>query len=148
MDIKAMAETSLDQKNKGLRPRPLSPHLQVYRLTLTMAMSILHRITGVGLYFGTLLLAWWLIAAATGPEAYALVQDVMGSWFGKFILLGFTWALIHHAFGGIRHFIWDVGAGFGPSAREFWTMFSVIGTLVCTAAVWIIAYILKPGVVL
>lgn len=143
-----MAESSLDQKTKGLRPRPLSPHLQIYRFTLTMAMSIIHRITGVGLYFGTLLLAWWLIAAATSPEAFALVQDVMGSWIGKIVLFGFTWALINHAFGGIRHFIWDVGAGFDPHGREFWTWLTTVAAAVLTVAVWVVAYLLKPGVVL
>src|SRR4030088_2734024 len=94
--------------------RPLSPHLQTYRWTLTMAMSIVHRITGVGLYFGTLLLAWWLIAAASGPNAYAGFGSFMG-WFGAPIpRSAYTWALIHPMLGGIRHFIWDTGRGFGP----------------------------------
>jgi succinate dehydrogenase cytochrome b subunit len=83
--------------------RPLSPHLQIYRLTMTMTMSILHRITGVGLYLGTLLLAWWLIAAALGPNAYAAFESFVGSPLGELILLGYTWALIHHMLGGLRH---------------------------------------------
>src|SRR6185312_2731617 len=94
------------------RPRPLSPHLQIYRLTLTMAMSIVHRITGAALYFGLALVAWWLIAAATGPNAYATFEAFAGSLIGRLILFGYTWALIHHGLGGIRHLIWDFGRGF------------------------------------
>ena len=83
-------------------PRPLSPHLQVYRPMLTMMMSITHRITGVGLYLGALLVAWWLVSAAVGGDYFALVNGFFGSWFGRLILLGYTWALIHHALGGLR----------------------------------------------
>ena len=92
--------------------RPLSPHLQTYRWTLTMVMSIVHRVTGVALYFGTLLLAWWLIAAASGPGAYANVQAFTGSFIGRLIVFGYTWALLHHLLSGIRHFVWDLGYGF------------------------------------
>ena len=91
--------------------RPLSPHLQIYSPLINMVMSIVHRMTGAALYAGTVLLAWWLIAAAIGPEAYATVTGFMGSWFGRVILLGYCWALLHHMFGGIRHFIWDTGRG-------------------------------------
>src|ERR1700730_10848073 len=94
--------------------RPLSPHLQTYRWTLTMALSIVHRITGMALFFGTLLVAWWLIAVSAGPNAYAVFQDFLGSIFGRLILLGYTWALLHHMLGGIRHLAWDLGYGFGP----------------------------------
>ena len=82
-----------------------------------MVMSIVHRITGGALYFGMLLLAWWLIAAASGPEAFETANAFFGSWFGRLILFGFTWALIHHLLGGIRHLIWDTGAGFDPRRR-------------------------------
>jgi len=85
--------------------RPISPHLQIYRPTINMVMSILHRITGVILYAGTLLLAWWLIAIATGPDYYAFVNSILASIPGKVVLLGYTWALMHHMLGGIRHFI-------------------------------------------
>ena len=84
-----------------------------------MMMSIVHRITGAALYFGTLLLAWWLIAAASGPNAYAKVQWFIGTFIGRLILFGYTWALIHHMLGGIRHLIWDTGRGFGPTEREW-----------------------------
>jgi len=102
--------------------RPLSPHLQTYRWTLTMALSIVHRATGVALYFGTLLLAWWLIAAASGPGAYANVQAFTSSFIGRLIVFGYTWALLHHLLSGIRHFVWDLGYGFKPSEREALTM--------------------------
>ena len=85
--------------------RPISPHLTIYRPMLTMMMSIVHRITGGALFFGTLLLCWWLLAAASGPTAYAKVQAFMGSIIGSLILFGYTWALIHHMLGGIRHLI-------------------------------------------
>src|SRR6266700_2602128 len=98
--------------------RPLSPHLQTYRWTLTMALSIVHRVTGMALYFGTLLLAWWLIAAASGPGAYANVQAFTGSFIGRLIVFGYTWALLHHLLSGMRHFVWDLGYGFKTSERE------------------------------
>ncbi len=108
-----MAET------KAPASRPLSPHLGIYRLTLTMAMSIAHRLTGAALYFGTALIAWWLIAAASGPNGYGTVQWFMGTWIGRLILFGYTWALIHHMLGGIRHLVWDTGRGLGPVAQAF-----------------------------
>jgi len=97
--------------------RPLSPHLFIYKPEATMVMSIMHRITGVGLYAGTLLLVWFLVAAASGEGAYGLFQAVAGSWFGQLVLFVFTWALFHHMLGGIRHFIWDTGHGFSRAAR-------------------------------
>ena len=96
--------------------RPLSPHMQIYRWPLPMMMSILHRITGGGLYVGTLLMAWWLIATASGPNAYATCGNFINSWFGRLILFGYTWALTHHMLGGIRHLIWDSGRGFSASS--------------------------------
>ena len=98
----------------GPRSRPLSPHLQIYRPMLTMMMSIVHRITGTALYFGILLLAWWLISAAAGPNAYANVEWFIGSLIGRIVLFGYTWALLHHMLGGIRHLIWDTLHGLEP----------------------------------
>ena len=91
--------------------RPLSPHLQIYSPLINMVMSIVHRITGMALYFGTLLLAWWLIAAATGPDQFAIVNSLLGSPLGLLVLLGYTWAFMHHLLGGLRHLIWDTGLG-------------------------------------
>ncbi|HEY8578558.1 MAG TPA: succinate dehydrogenase, cytochrome b556 subunit [Beijerinckiaceae bacterium] len=123
--------------------RPLSPHLQVYRFALTMAMSIMHRITGVGLYLGTLLLAWWLIAAATDASAFATVSWFMESILGRLILFGFTWALFHHMLGGIRHFVWDMGYGMDHPEREWLAQGTLIGAVVLTIIVWIAAYIIR-----
>ncbi|WOF75610.1 succinate dehydrogenase, cytochrome b556 subunit [Parvibaculaceae bacterium PLY_AMNH_Bact1] len=132
-----MAETSV--KAPG-RARPLSPHMGIYRPMLTMMMSIVHRITGGALYFGTLLLAWWLIAAATGPEAYGVFMDVATSWFGRLVLIGYTWALIHHLLGGVRHFIWDMGKGFELRTVEWLARLTLAGSLVLTVVVWLVAY--------
>ena len=92
--------------------RPLSPHLQIYKPIPTMVASIVHRITGGALYFGTLLVAWWLIALASGPAYYDWVNWAMGTIIGRLILIGYTWALVHHMLGGLRHFTWDLGYGF------------------------------------
>jgi succinate dehydrogenase / fumarate reductase cytochrome b subunit len=116
--------------------RPLSPHLSIYRFSITMAMSIVHRITGVGLYLGTALVALWLAAAAIGEAPFSLVQAVADHWFGRCILFGYTWALFHHMLGGIRHFIWDTGAGYGPM-RYILAWATLIGSLAITAAIWL-----------
>lgn len=91
--------------------RPLSPFMlgQYYRFQLTSVTSILTRITGAGLLVGALLVVWWLIAAATGPEAFAVADGVITSWFGKLVMLGSIWALWYHALAGVRHLIWDMG---------------------------------------
>ncbi|WP_420412493.1 succinate dehydrogenase, cytochrome b556 subunit [Roseibium sp.] len=123
--------------------RPLSPHLQIYKPILTMVMSILHRITGAALYFGTILLAWWLIAAAAGPAYFDFVNDLYGSILGRLILFGFTWALVHHMLGGIRHFIWDMGAGFGKEAREWLAKATIVGSVSLTLILWIIGYAVR-----
>ena len=125
--------------------RPLSPHLQIYRPMLTMMMSIVHRITGAGLYVGTLLLAWWLLAAASGPNAYMTFQEFIGSIIGRLILFGYTWALIHHALGGIRHLIWDLGYGFGSNEREWLARATLFGSIVLTLLLWIVGYLMMGG---
>ena len=124
--------------------RPLSPFM-TYRWTLTMAMSIVHRITGIALYAGTLLMAWWLIATASGPGAYATLQAFTSSWIGRVVVFGYTWALLHHMLGGIRHLIWDLGYGFGPSEREWLTRAALFGSISLTIVVWIIAYLAGGG---
>jgi succinate dehydrogenase / fumarate reductase, cytochrome b subunit len=122
--------------------RPLSPHLQIYRPLFTMMMSIVHRITGVGLYFGMALLVWWLLAAATSPSAYATFAAIAGSPIGLLVLIGFTWALLHHALGGVRHFIWDFIHGFGPE-RVLLAKATLAGSVALTVVVWIIGLALK-----
>src|ERR1700722_669020 len=125
--------------------RPLSPHLQTYRWTLTMALSIVHRATGVALYFGTLLLAWWLISAASGPAPYANVQAFSSSFFGRLIVFGYTWALLHHLLSGLRHFVWDLGYGFKPSERETLTWGALIGGISLTVLLWIAPSAIRGG---
>ena len=127
------------------RERPLSPHLQIYRWPLPMMMSILHRITGVGLYFGVLLIAWWLIAVGSGPGGYARMAGFINSWFGRLILFGYTWALIHHMLGGIRHLIWDTGRGFEQNEREGLALATIVGSVSLTLLLWIIGYFFIGG---
>src|SRR5262245_36880401 len=93
------------------RDRPLSPHLTIYRPHINMVMSIVHRITGIALYFGTLVLAAWLVAAAMGEETFAFVNRLFAHPIGLLVLLGYTWAVVHHMLGGVRHLIWDTGRG-------------------------------------
>jgi len=123
--------------------RPLSPHLQVYRPLVNMVMSILHRITGAALYFGALLFAWWLIAAASGPDYFRFVNDLMGSLLGRLVLVGFSWALIHHAVGGIRHFIWDTGRGYDLKTVDLMSWGTIVLSVGLTAALWLVAVAVK-----
>lgn len=130
----------------GARNRPLSPHLQVYSKLNNMVMSILHRITGVALYFGSALLAWWLIAAASGPKYFGFVNGLLGSIPGKLVLVGYTWALLHHMIGGIRHFIWDTGRGFELRTVNLMSNMSIVLSLLLTLAVWGVAVSLRGGI--
>jgi succinate dehydrogenase / fumarate reductase cytochrome b subunit len=127
------------------RERPISPHLQIYRWPLPMAMSIVHRVTGVGLYFGTLLVAWWLIAAGSGPNAYSRISGFINSGFGRLILFGYTWALIHHMLGGIRHLIWDMGYGFDAHEREGLSLATLVGSVLLTVVLWVVGYLMVGG---
>lgn len=119
------------------RPRPLSPHLQIYRPMLTMIMSIVHRITGGALYFGTLLLAWWLISAASGPNAYATFEAFVGSFIGRVILFGYTWALLHHMLGGIRHLIWDTLHMLDKPSIELLAVATIVLSTALNLLLWI-----------
>lgn len=123
--------------------RPLSPHLSIYRLIPTMAMSIAHRITGAALYFGTLLVCWWLIATAGGREQFDIANAVFGSWVGRLVLLGYTWALVHHMLGGIRHLIWDTGRLLDKetSTRLAWA--TLASSIVLTILIWIVGYAMR-----
>ena len=107
---------------------------------LTMVLSILNRITGAALYFGTLFVMWWLISAAISAEYFNYVQAVYSSWFGRLVLFGYTFALVHHALGGIRHLIWDTGRGFDLDSVEKSARLLVIASPVITIGLWVIAY--------
>lgn len=120
--------------------RPLSPHLQVYRWPVTMTMSILNRITGGALYAGTVLLAYWLVAAAAGPSSFATAQWLAHTPPGLVILFGYTWALLHHMFGGIRHFVWDLGYGHSKAQREGLSWATIAASVVLTPVLWIAGY--------
>ena len=128
---------------KGGAARPLSPHLQIYKPMINTVMSILHRITGAALYAGTLLLAWWLIAVAQGERYYSYVNAVLGHPIGKLILFGYTWALIHHMLGGMRHLYWDTGRGFALSSIDRLAWLTVIGSITLTVAVWAVGLMLR-----
>jgi len=89
--------------------RPLSPHLQIYRPQMTSISSIMVRITGLALLVLSVLVVWWLLAAATSETAFAFIDGLLRSWFGDLVLLGATWALWYHTMGRLRHVIWDFG---------------------------------------
>ena len=119
-------------------PRPLSPHLQIWRWTLPLALSIIHRFTGGALYFGTALLVWWLVAAAIGPDQFETARAVFSSPLGLIVLFGFSWALIHHLLGGLRHLMWDTGRGLDlPTVfASGWVV--AVGGVVLTILLWVV----------
>ena len=126
--------------------RPLSPHLQIYRPQLTMVLSITHRATGIALMAGTLVLVYWLLAAASGAEAYASAQVLLGSWLGRVALLGFSFALFYHLCNGIRHLFWDMGLGFELKTAYASGTAVVIVSIVMTVTAWGLAYAMRGGV--
>ena len=130
----------VDMPKNTSHARPLSPHLQVWKPQITMVMSILHRITGAALYFGTLLLAWWLIAAATDASYFDFVNGLLSSIFGRLVLFGYTWVLFHHMMGGIRHLVWDTGRGLAPANASLWGWLTLAISVSLTILLWVIAY--------
>jgi succinate dehydrogenase / fumarate reductase cytochrome b subunit len=127
------------------RRRPLSPHLFIFRPYVNMVMSIVHRITGGANYVGSLLLALWLMSAAAGQAPYDRMMTFLGSVFGLIILFGFTWSVMHHMLGGIRHFIWDTGRGFDIPSIKLLAWGTLFGSLTLTALIWIVA-LLRVGI--
>jgi succinate dehydrogenase / fumarate reductase cytochrome b subunit len=123
--------------------RPLSPHLSIYRPMLTMMMSIAHRVSGAANAVGFLLLTWWLVAIAAGPEQYAVVSAFFGSIAGRVLLFLFSWSLIHHMLGGIRHLIWDTGHGLDKTSIEVFAWATIIGSTTLTVLLWVLGYWLK-----
>ena len=123
--------------------RPLSPHLGIYKLIPTMVMSIAHRITGAALYMGTILVVWWLFAASNGAESFDTANRFFGSWFGRLILFGYTWALMHHRLGGIRHFFWDAGHGYDKDVSTKLAWATLIGSITLTILIWVLGYAVR-----
>ena len=121
--------------------RPLSPHLQVYRWPLSMALSILHRVSGLAVGVGTLLLTWWLVAAAGSDAAFDRAQWFMGSALGVLLLFGWSVALIFHFCSGVRHLVWDAGYGFDAPAYSLGGWGVVVATGACTVLVWAVGLI-------
>lgn len=118
--------------------RPLSPHIGIYRLTLSMLMSGLHRITGLAMVAGMIVVTWWLLAAAAGRNAYGTFEAFEASWIGRLILFGFSWAILHHVLGGIRYLIWDLGIWVDNDGREWLVRANIIGSILCTILLWVI----------
>lgn len=117
--------------------RPLSPHLTIWKWGPHMAVSILNRATGVGLAIvGGLGFIWWLVAAATGADAYATFLAVATSWFGYLVAIGLTWAFFQHLFAGLRHFVMDTGAGYELRINRMGAIAAMVGAIVATVLVW------------
>jgi succinate dehydrogenase / fumarate reductase cytochrome b subunit len=117
--------------------RPLSPHLSIWRWGPHMLVSILHRVTGGGLsVVGAAVLVWWLVAAASGPEAYQTFTTHATAWYGIVILVGLSWAFFQHMLSGLRHFVMDIGAGYELSRNKFWANMTLVGAVLLTALLW------------
>lgn len=127
------------------RERPLSPHLQIYRLPMTAMLSILHRATGVFLVLGSLLLVYWLLALAAGPEAYAAAQALFGLWIVKLALFGWSLALFLHLCNGIRHLFWDAGYGYDLKTSDASGYAVIVATLVLTVIAWAAGLVVLNG---
>ena len=127
------------QRSDGTRiRRPMSPHLQIYRPQITSVLSFTNRMSGIAISAGTLLLVWWLVAAASGPRPFATVQHFLASWIGLILLFGWTVSLVYHFVGGLRHLAWDAGQGFSLPATHRSGWMAVIATIVLTVLIWAI----------
>jgi len=131
-----------------MNQRPLSPHLGVYKLSYTMSLSILHRLTGVAASAGFLVFAWWLMALASGPGAYASAMHLLSTPLAKLLLIGFTFSIVYHFCNGIRHLVWDTGAGLERAqARRSGLVVIVAALLLTVLVVWLgCAALTTPGV--
>jgi succinate dehydrogenase / fumarate reductase cytochrome b subunit len=130
--------------NKTQAPnRPLSPFMlgQYYRFQLTSVLSFIHRITGIGLSMGTLLLAGWLIALASGPQTYSVFAGHLTAWYGQALLFGWSWALLYHLCNGIRHLFWDMGKGLELKSAYASGYAVVVFSGLLTVAAWAVAYV-------
>ena len=125
--------------------RPLSPHLQIYRWQLTSVLSILHRLTGLALVAGTLLLVYWLVATAAGLAAFATAQELVGSILGRLLLFGWTLALFYHLANGVRHLLWDAGKGFELRTAYASGWAAVIAAVALSLLAWVLGYAARGG---
>tara|TARA_B100000676_G_scaffold2325_1_gene2094 strand:- start:5295 stop:5744 length:450 start_codon:yes stop_codon:yes gene_type:complete len=141
---KSIRFSVVEQENRiqsmASQNRPLSPHLQVYKPQLTSVMSIMHRATGIALAVGTLLLVFWLIAAATGERTFGDIQAFNASLIGKLLLFGWSFALFYHLCNGIRHLFWDAGKGFGLEAAYRNGRLVVVASIALTVLSWVWGY--------
>ena len=128
------------EQPQKLAARPLSPFVTIFRWPVTMATSIVHRMTGVALAGGLLVTVWWLVAAASGPETYGSFMDLAETTFGQLVLFGFTWCLAYHAVNGIRHLAWDLGYGFLVKTADVTGILSFALSFVIAVGVFAIAY--------
>lgn len=128
--------------------RPLSPHLSIYRLEINMLMSIVHRITGAANYFGTAFLAAWLMAAALGRKQYDQTNALLSHPIGMLLVFGYTWSVVHHLLGGVRHLVWDTGRGFAISQVNALSWLSIILSLLVTVAIWGVGLVLRGVIAL
>ncbi len=119
-----------------VRPRPTSPHLQIYRWQIGNSLSILHRLTGVALALGLPALCYWLVSLAGGEQAYAAAAKLLAGPVGLLGLVGWTFAFFYHLLNGVRHLFWDVGRGFERTQRHASGWFAVLGAVVSTLSVW------------
>lgn len=133
----ASAETAA-----GRRERPLSPHLSIYRPIVTMVMSIMHRVTGIINVGGLLIVVAYLLALASGPEAFATANAIYSSWIVRIILVAFTWSLVHHMFGGLRHFVWDMGRGTGEVRYQL-SWLNLVASILVTTALWALIVVVE-----
>jgi succinate dehydrogenase / fumarate reductase cytochrome b subunit len=129
----------MTEASPGLPPRPLSPHMSVWRWHVTMFTSIAHRVSGVGLYLGALMAAGWAVALASGPEAYGAYMALLGSIPGKVVLFGMTLALFYHLANGIRHLVWDSGHGLDIKSADVSSVFVIAFSITATVGLWVIA---------
>jgi succinate dehydrogenase / fumarate reductase cytochrome b subunit len=129
----------MDEASPAARARPLSPHIWIWRWHVTMAASILHRLTGAALYAGVFLLALWAGALAYGPVPYAQFMGLLASLPGRIVLFGLTVALFFHLANGLRHLAWDFGLGFKPRTADATAWTAIVLSLAAAVAVWIIA---------
>jgi succinate dehydrogenase cytochrome b subunit len=145
MDESPHSHGAAPQRARPIRTSPLSPHLSIYRWPITMTASILHRATGIALAGGTLFLAWWLIAASSGPDAYAAFAMAAAHPIGQVVLFGFLWSLAFHLLNGIRHLFWDAGYGFKVPTARLTAALVFAGSLLLAAGAFALGLMVKGG---